>query len=58
MASLQIWEVISDVKDVFKDHEKRLLDHLRAKLGIVPALVMPNNKARLLFDSKNERVFF
>ncbi|XP_045208769.2 V(D)J recombination-activating protein 1-like [Mercenaria mercenaria] len=56
MAGVTMWEMKSDVKSLLFETENKFDRHIRMKTGINPALMVPGNYARTLFDIKNEEV--
>ncbi|XP_070555020.1 V(D)J recombination-activating protein 1-like [Ptychodera flava] len=53
-AEIKQWEKTVEVKSSLDTAEKQLDDHLKAKLGINPSLMLAGNYARAFFDESNE----
>ena len=56
IAGVTVWEMNSHLKPLILEAECKFDKHMRSQTGVNPALMMPGNYARTLFDSKNEAV--
>ncbi|KAK3100740.1 hypothetical protein FSP39_024522 [Pinctada imbricata] len=56
IAGVSFWELKQDIKPLVCAAEIKFDNVMRAATGINPALMMPGNYARTLFDEKNEHV--
>ncbi|XP_060589217.1 V(D)J recombination-activating protein 1-like [Ruditapes philippinarum] len=54
IVGISIWEMQADIKVLLLETE--FDRHMRLKTGINPALMMPGNYARTVFDVKNEHI--
>jgi hypothetical protein len=58
IVGISIWEMKADIKVLLLETEQKFDRHMRLKTGINPALMMPGNYARTLFDVKNEHIVY
>ena len=54
IAGVTVWEMTSHLKPLILEAESKFDKHMRLQTGVNPALMMPGNYARTLFDSKHE----